>query len=105
MSGKMKKTGKQLTKCWKGMDIGQAINAPRVLRRHTNNSELEIYYHRRPLFLEKLAKLGHQITKPGAFNQVFGGVQGVSYDPQTGVFWGAGDRRREGAAVAVVPYP
>lgn len=87
------------------MNIGQAINAPRVLHRYTNSADLEVYYHKKPFFIKSLTNLGHEISKLSTFNQVFGGVQGVSYDAKTKIYWGAGDRRREGAAVAVVPYP
>ncbi len=88
-----------------GKDIGQAINAPRLLHRYSDYADLEIYYHRMPFYAEKIEALGHKISKSDAFNQVYGGVQGVSFDSDANLFWGAGDRRREGGAIATVPYP
>jgi gamma-glutamyltranspeptidase/glutathione hydrolase len=81
-----------------GMDIQQAIDAPRFFAR-----DIE-----KPLHLEArvpqptqqaLRTLGYELQVYGEFDLFFGGAQGIVRDPATGRLLGGADPRRDGAVV------
>lgn len=86
-----------------GMDIQQAIAAPRILINRGGGQvpvggEAQCYIEPEldGSLKTGLESLGHRLTGPGNA----GGVQGVTIDPESGVFSGGSDPRRDGHAVA-----
>jgi gamma-glutamyltranspeptidase/glutathione hydrolase len=51
--------------------------------------------------LDELERRGYRIVRWKDVNLYFGGVQAAYRDPESGVFSGAGDPRRGGAAIIV----
>jgi gamma-glutamyltranspeptidase/glutathione hydrolase len=80
-----------------GMDIQTAINQPRIHQANTGN--LYVEGHMDPDVIKGLKKIGHGVTVKGEMDFYFGGVQGVSRDPVTGLLHGAADPRRDGKAL------
>ncbi len=81
-----------------GMDIQQAIEAPRV--NHYQDGKLKIE-SRLPQSVQKgLTEKGHALEVKGDFDLYFGGAQGVVVaDPDKGLLHGGADPRRDGQAV------
>src|SRR5258707_4410303 len=52
----------------------------------------------------ELAAKGHKIDVKGTFSSAMGGGQAVMRDSTTGVNYGASDPRKDGQAVAEVPF-
>ena len=90
-----------------GMDIQQAGDAPRF--RHADSTEPSSTH--RPmtdggcLYLEpgigeavreQLREMGHRFCRPGWAH--YGGYQGVMWDAENGVYWGATESRSDGQA-------
>ena len=79
-----------------GMDIAQAVDAPRV---HNGNAKGTQVESRIPEgVIENLERRGHGIQKIEEFDRAMGSVQGIMYLPD-GRMRGVGDRRRDAAAV------
>ncbi len=85
-----------------GMDVQEAINAPRALHRDTAYANLELPLWRRPAFTSFLRGRGHRLRKPEKLYPAFGSVQAI-HQAADGVLWGGADTRREGRAAAVEP--
>lgn len=80
-----------------GMDIQEAINAPRI--NHYQKGKLKIE-SRVPKAVQKgLEEKGHTLQIKKAFDLYFGGAQGVTINPDSGELHGGGDPRRDGKAV------
>jgi gamma-glutamyltranspeptidase / glutathione hydrolase len=77
-----------------GRRAGEAIEAPRV------HFEDGVVYAEPGIDTEALERSGHAIARFRDRNLFFGGAQAVERDLE-GVFWGAGDPRRGGAAITV----
>ena len=89
-----------------GMNLQEAGDAPRV--RHfgspqpngsqmVDGGSLAIEIGVNPEVRRKLAELGHNLVHP--FDQFFGGYQAIMLDSITGMYSGASDPRRAGAAI------
>jgi gamma-glutamyltranspeptidase / glutathione hydrolase len=86
------------------MNIQAALEAPRFSK-HTF-AGCDVYLEGRfpqPVRTELAAK-GHQINAKGPFSSVVGGGQAVMRDFAAGVNYGASDPRKDGQAVAELPY-
>jgi gamma-glutamyltranspeptidase/glutathione hydrolase len=79
-----------------GMDIQQAINAPRVDSRNGPLALEVLYPHRREL-CEALRARGWQVRNLQPWYEAWGGAQGIRVLPD-GTLEGGADPRREGAA-------
>ena len=79
-----------------GMDLQQAINAPRV---HCLGGQIELESRIAPAVRDRLKATGHKVGVRGAVDLYFGGAQAVMIDPQTGKYYGAADPRRDGFAI------
>jgi gamma-glutamyltranspeptidase / glutathione hydrolase len=77
-----------------GMDLRQAVEAPRV---HFEDGVLSAEPGIDPDELDRLEAAGAQVDRWSDRNMFFGGVQAVARDPKTGELEAAGDPRREGA--------
>jgi len=92
----------------RGMGIGDAVTAPRVLwggRKHPRPS-IEVTGPITRDVVDALVKMGYDkvstLHYPAAPNRamvIYGGVNAVAYDPDTGRFSGVGDPRRYGSAM------
>jgi gamma-glutamyltranspeptidase / glutathione hydrolase len=51
----------------------------------------------RPQEIEKLRKLGHQVSI--AWGSRYGGYQAIMRDPHTGFYYGGSDMRKDGSAL------
>ena len=81
-----------------GMDVQQAIDAPRFFTRDTE--ELLHLEARVPAATQDaLRALGYRLQVYGDFDLFFGGAQGIVRDPRTGRLQGGADPRRDGAVV------
>jgi len=78
----------------KSMD--DAIEAPRV---HCLNKVLHVEDRIPEEVIEKLKVMGHAIKIHPAFDNYFGGAQGILIDPKTGTLYGGADSRRDGIAI------
>ena len=86
------------------MNIQAALEAPRFSK-HTF-AGCDVYLEGRfpqPVRTELAAK-GHQINAKGPFSSVVGGGQAVMRDFAAGVNYGASDPRKDGQAVAELPF-
>jgi gamma-glutamyltranspeptidase/glutathione hydrolase len=79
-----------------GMDVQQAINAPRV-KAENGPLALEVLYPQRQELEEALRRRGWKVQKQRAWYEAWGGAQGVRVRPD-GTLEGGADPRREGAA-------
>jgi gamma-glutamyltranspeptidase/glutathione hydrolase len=79
-----------------GMDVQQAIDAPRVNAQNGPLS-LEVLYPRRKSLEEALRKRGWKVQKQAPWYEAWGGAQGIRVRPD-GTLEGGADPRREGAA-------
>ncbi|MEE8110679.1 MAG: gamma-glutamyltransferase [bacterium] len=78
-----------------GMDVQAALDAPRIRYRGGDPTWLE---DRHPSsVLDGLRALGHEVETEGFLG--FGGGQGIQVDPETGVYVGGSDSRRDGCAL------
>ena len=78
-----------------GMDVQAALDAPRIRYRGGHPTWLE---DRHPSsVLDGLRALGHEVETEGFLG--FGGGQGIQVDPETGVYVGGSDSRRDGCAL------
>jgi gamma-glutamyltranspeptidase/glutathione hydrolase len=79
-----------------GMDVQQAINAPR-LNAQNGPLSLEVLYPRRKSLEEALRKRGWKVQKQTEWYEAWGGAQGIRVRSD-GTLEGGADPRREGAA-------
>ena len=79
-----------------GMSIDQAIEAPRI---HTADGRLHIEDRIPEEVIRALETKGHHIQKHDAFDNYFGGAQGILIDPENGHMTGGADSRRDGTAM------
>ena len=78
-----------------GMDMQEAINAPRF----TNRATGAISYESRYEHMKDLEAIGDELTESDPYNRSFGSVQAVMYG-EDGLLHGGADPRRDGKAVA-----
>jgi gamma-glutamyltranspeptidase / glutathione hydrolase len=82
-----------------GLDPQAALDAPRFRVNERGGPEVAIESGV-PLRTRKaLATLGHRVRPEPTFEPGFGGGQIIAVDPETGVFWGGSDPRKDGSAV------
>ena len=86
------------------MNIQAAIEAPRFSKRTFSGCDVDVENRFSPGVRNELAAKGHQIVLKGVFSSVVGGGQAVMRDFATQVNYGASDPRKDGEAVAEVPY-
>lgn len=81
-----------------GMDLQEAIEAPRFYVRDTiNNIEFEPRFSSE--ILDALAEKGWGLVEKGEMDLYFGGAQGALVDYEAGDLVGGADPRRDGAAI------
>lgn len=80
------------------MGVQQAIDAPRFHARDVEEV-LAIEGRYPAATLEALKALGYVLDVHGDFDLYFGGAQGITRDPATGLLTGGADPRRDGAVV------
>jgi gamma-glutamyltranspeptidase / glutathione hydrolase len=78
------------------MNIQDAIDAPRI---HCMTGDIFMESRIPKEVQDALIAKGHKLNVRGAVDLYFGGAQGVMIDPASGMLYGAGDPRRDGAAV------
>lgn len=78
-----------------GMNIQEAIEAPRV--RFIAGNEVWVEDRIPPGVAEDLARRGHNVHRVGPLG--FGGAQVIARDPETGVYSGASESRKDGCAL------
>jgi gamma-glutamyltranspeptidase/glutathione hydrolase len=81
-----------------GMDIGEAVRRGRM---HYEGGILHAEGDFDESALAELERRGYQVLRWKDVNLFFGGVHAAYRDPATGKLSGAGDPRRDGAAVVV----
>lgn len=80
-----------------GMDVQQAIEAPRWRSERERTVELE---ERFPGGVEQtLRERGYQVAISGAWNEAMGGAEAILLDAESGVFLAGADPRRDGYAM------
>ena len=78
------------------MNIQDAIEAPRI---HCMTGDIFMESRFPKATQDALTAKGHKLNVRGAMDLYFGGAQGVMISPTSGLLYGAGDPRRDGAAV------
>jgi gamma-glutamyltranspeptidase / glutathione hydrolase len=82
-----------------GLDPQAALDAPRFRVDERGGPQVAIETGV-PLKTRKaLAAMGHQVRPEPLFEPGFGGGQIIAVDPETGVYWGGSDPRKDGCAV------
>jgi gamma-glutamyltranspeptidase/glutathione hydrolase len=85
-----------------GMDVQEAIEAPRV--RAYRDRLLDVEVRVPEPTRAALAARGHEVhvlDEDGGWSWVVGGAQGITRDPESGALTGGADPRRDGYAVAI----
>ncbi|MEM1314490.1 MAG: gamma-glutamyltransferase [Pseudomonadota bacterium] len=82
-----------------GLDLQAAIDAPRA--RLWNGRRIDLENRIEPAVVAGLRAAGHDVRLIDAFAMSCGGMHAISRDPRTGVFNGAADSRRDGAAIGL----
>jgi len=84
-----------------GMDIDEAIEAPRFHAMTEKGEALPLYLESRfpPKTVETLRTMGHRVEIKNAYDPYFGGAQGVLIRPGEGLLRGGADSRRDSACV------
>lgn len=77
------------------MNIQDAIEAPRI---HCMTGDIFMESRFPKAVQDALTAKGHKLNVKGAMDLYFGGAQGVMISPTSGLLYGAGDPRRDGAA-------
>jgi gamma-glutamyltranspeptidase/glutathione hydrolase len=82
-----------------GLDIDEAIEAPRFHAMSEKGQALPLYMESRfpPETVERLRGMGHRVEIKDAYDPYFGGAQGVLIRPGEGVLRGGADSRRDSA--------
>jgi gamma-glutamyltranspeptidase/glutathione hydrolase len=86
------------------MNIQAALEAPRFTKRTFNGCDVEMENRFPGNVRNELAAKGHKIELKGTFSSNVGGGQAVMRDFATGVNYGASDPRKDGQAVAELPF-
>jgi gamma-glutamyltranspeptidase / glutathione hydrolase len=86
------------------MNIQAAVEAPRFTKYTFSGCDVEMENRFNGKVREELTAKGHQIKVLGMFSSQVGGGQAVLRDFATGVNYGASDPRKDGQAVAELPY-
>jgi gamma-glutamyltranspeptidase/glutathione hydrolase len=86
------------------MNIQAALEAPRFSKHTFNGCDVEMENRFPGNVRNELAAKGHKIDLKGTFSSDVGGGQAVMRDFATGVNYGASDPRKDGQAVAELPF-
>ena len=86
------------------MNIQAALEAPRFSKRSFGGCEVSMENRFSQVARNELGAKGHKIELKGAFSSVVGGGQAVMRDFAAGVNYGASDPRKDGEAVAEMPF-
>jgi gamma-glutamyltranspeptidase / glutathione hydrolase len=86
------------------MNIQAALEAPRFTKRTFNGCDVEMENRFPGNVRNELTAKGHKIELKGAFSSDVGGGQAVMRDFAAGVNYGASDPRKDGQAVAELPF-
>ena len=86
------------------MNIQAALEAPRFTKRSFGGCDVSMEGRFPQPVRNELAAKGHKIDLKGAFSTVMGGGQVVLRDFAAGVNYGASDPRKDGEAIAELPY-
>ena len=78
------------------MNLQDAIEAPRI---HCMTGDVFMESRIPKVTQDALTAMGHKLSVRGEMDLYFGGAQGVMISPASGTLFGAGDPRRDGAAV------
>jgi gamma-glutamyltranspeptidase/glutathione hydrolase len=82
-----------------GMDVQEAIEAPRV--RVYRDRLVDVEGRIPAAICDDLGRRGHQVNVIEDWSWVMGGGQGIVRDPDAGVLQGGADPRRDGYAIAL----
>ncbi|MDR7543202.1 MAG: gamma-glutamyltransferase [Armatimonadota bacterium] len=82
-----------------GMDVQEAIEAPRV--RVYRDRLVDVEGRIASAICDDLSRRGHQVNVIEDWSWVVGGGQGIVRDPDSGVLQGGADPRRDGYAIAL----
>ena len=86
------------------MNIQAALEAPRFSKRTFPGCDVAMESRFSQATRNELAAKGHKIELKGTFSSVVGGGQAVLRDFATGVNYGASDPRKDGQALAELPF-
>jgi gamma-glutamyltranspeptidase / glutathione hydrolase len=86
------------------MNIQAALEAPRFSKHTFNGCDVEMENRFAGNVRNELTAKGHQIELKGMFSSDVGGGQAVMRDFAAGVNYGASDPRKDGQAVAELPF-
>jgi gamma-glutamyltranspeptidase / glutathione hydrolase len=86
------------------MNIQAALEAPRFSKRTFGGCDVMMENRFAQNVRNELASKGHQIEVKGWYSAPMGGGQAVMRDSSTGVNYGASDPRKDGQAVAELPF-
>jgi gamma-glutamyltranspeptidase/glutathione hydrolase len=86
------------------MNIQAAMEAPRFTKHTFDGCDVEMENRFPGNVRNELAAKGHKIELKGAFSSDVGGGQAVMRDFAKGVNYGASDPRKDGQAVAEIPF-
>jgi gamma-glutamyltranspeptidase/glutathione hydrolase len=86
------------------MNIQAALEAPRFSKYTFTGCDLFMENRFSQNVRNELGSVGHRIELKGTFSSVVGGGQAVQRDFATGVNFGASDPRKDGEAVAELPF-
>jgi len=86
------------------MNIQAAVEAPRFTKYTFSGCDVEMENRFNGKVRDELTAKGHQIKVLGTFSSRVGGGQAVLRDFAVGVNYGASDPRKDGAAIAELPF-
>ncbi len=86
------------------MNIQAALEAPRFSKQSFSGCDVAMENRFSQATRNDLAAKGHKIDLKGTFSSIVGGGQAVLRDFATGVNYGASDPRKDGQAVAELPF-
>ena len=86
------------------MNIQAALEAPRFSKLTFTGCDLNMENRFSQSVRNELGAAGHKIELKGTFSSVVGGGQAVQRDFATGVNYGASDPRKDGEAIAELPF-
>jgi gamma-glutamyltranspeptidase / glutathione hydrolase len=86
------------------MNIQAALEAPRFTKRTFAGCDVQLENRFPQKSRDELKAKGHEIQLMGAFSSAVGGGQATLRDFSTGVNYGASDPRKDGQAIAELPW-
>lgn len=86
------------------MNIQAALEAPRFTKRTFTGCDVQMENRISQKTRDELTAKGHKIQVMGTYSAVVGGGQAVLRDFATGVNYGASDPRKDGEAIAEIPF-